>query len=73
MCDGEVTAEDRDQWGVIDEQGANLSVLLGGEFRSNGVNCAPLGISSAASPIVASGSGATADRWVRNTPPEPSP
>jgi hypothetical protein len=69
VCDGEVVVENQEAWGVIDEPGANITVLLGGEFRSNGINCALLGISSATAAIVASGSGVAGDWYAEQLTP----
>lgn len=52
VCEGELVTELQDAFGVIDEPGERLEVLLGGGVASNGINCALLGLSIARADIV---------------------
>ena len=55
VCDGEMVAETEDRFGLISEDGSEMSVLLGAGVASNGVNCALLGVSLASADLVSTG------------------
>lgn len=63
VCDGEIVTTDAEAFGLIDEAGSEMALLLGGGAASNGVNCVMLGVSIAQADIVADGSAETED-WV---------
>jgi len=54
VCEGDLTSEMQEVFGVVDEAGERLEVLLGAGVASNGINCALLGISVATADIVSS-------------------
>tara|TARA_R110002096_G_scaffold171490_6_gene344551 strand:+ start:10064 stop:10903 length:840 start_codon:yes stop_codon:yes gene_type:complete len=47
VCDGAVTVDERETFGVIGESGESFRLYLGAGIATNGVNCALLGISLA--------------------------
>ena len=55
VCDGEMVTETVDAFGLIDEDGDEFALLLGGGVASNGVNCAMLGLSVAEGDLVTTG------------------
>lgn len=57
VCMGEVTVENHDAFGVIDDAGASFDLLLGAGAATNGINCALLGISGAHANLVTTGAG----------------
>jgi hypothetical protein len=63
ICEGEILTEERDTFGLIDEEGDSFDLLLGAGVASNGVNCALLGVSSAHADLVTTGAAAT-DDWM---------
>ena len=61
VCEGEMVTVQDEAFGLINEEGTEMAVLLGASGATNGVNCALLGVSIAAADIVATGSEETAD------------
>ena len=61
VCDGEIITTESEHFGVIDEPGEKLDLLLGAGVATNGVNCAMLGVSSAHADLVTTGSAETED------------
>jgi hypothetical protein len=63
VCDGEMVADTEDRFGLISEDGSEMSVLLGAGVASNGVNCALLGVSLASADLVSAGTAEGGD-WL---------
>ena len=61
VCDGKVSINKTDRFGVIDEDGLGFSFLLGAGAATNGVNCLLLGVSTVKSDLVNTGSSQTGD------------
>ena len=56
VCDGMVTVNNTDRFGVIEEDGGGFAFLLGAGAASNGVNCLLLGVSTVKADLVNTGS-----------------
>ncbi len=61
VCDGEVKQGTADRFGMINDDGSRLDVLLGAGIASNGFNCAMLGLSAASTELVTSGGSEQSD------------
>lgn len=61
VCDGTVTQVDKEAFGLLNKEGDELTVLLGGGIASNGVNCVLLGLSIANADVETTGSGENGD------------
>jgi hypothetical protein len=66
VCDGDVTVESTEVFGVIGEAGDSFRLYLGGGIATNGVNCALLGWSVADATLTSTGSAAGGD-WLAET------
>ena len=47
VCDGELTLQMHEAFGVVNEEGDEFELLLGAGVASNGINCGLLGVSAA--------------------------
>lgn len=61
VCDGKMVADTSDRFGLISEDGSEMSVLLGAGVATNGVNCAMLGVSLGSADLVTTGSAESRD------------
>ncbi len=61
VCDGNVTQTEHEAFGLLDNDGDELNVLLGGGIATNGINCAMLGLSLARADLETTGSGVDGD------------
>lgn len=52
VCEGDITIETNDAFGVIGEAGESFRLFLGGGIVTNGINCAMLGYSVADADLV---------------------
>ncbi|HEU0031679.1 MAG TPA: hypothetical protein VFQ53_13660 [Kofleriaceae bacterium] len=55
VCDGDVTVQTAEAFGVIGERGDTFRLFLGGGIVTNGINCAMLGYSVADADLVTTG------------------
>jgi len=62
VCDGDITVQERDVFGVIGEGGDTFRITLGAGVATNGINCALLGVSFADADLVTEGD-AESDDW----------
>ncbi|MFT3700530.1 MAG: hypothetical protein QM831_45720 [Kofleriaceae bacterium] len=60
VCDGDVTVQTSDKFGVIGETGDTFRLYLGGGVVTNGINCAMLGYSVADATLESEGKGTAA-------------
>lgn len=72
VCNGTLTVTNSERFGVINEPGTRMDMLLGAGLATNGVNCALLAVSGATADLVTMVS-AEEENWETSASRLPTP